>query len=103
MFFESDIDMIQRDELMVLEFDEETRSLPCRKCGHLTCSTEALENHDKTSHGNDKRFSCRNYNKEFRKDRRKLLHEGYCLGQYYSDIVALYLKWVEFNQWCLIA
>ena len=87
MFFESDIDMIQRDELMVLEFDEETRSLPCRKCGHLTYSTEALENHDKTSHGNDKRFSCQNCNKEFRKNQHKLLHEGHCLGQYYYRLL----------------
>ena len=35
MFSESDQYMIQRDEPMTLEFDEETRSFPCRKCGHL--------------------------------------------------------------------
>ena len=28
---------------MVLKFDEETLSFPCRKCGHLFYSTEALE------------------------------------------------------------
>ena len=39
----------------------------------------------------------------FRKDQHKFLHEGHCFGQYYVEIIILYLKWVEFNQWCLIA
>ena len=67
---------------MTLEFDEETHSFPCRKCEHLFYSAEALQNHDVTSHGNEKRFSCRNCCKEFRKDRHKLLHEGHYLSQY---------------------
>ena len=78
LFFESNMDMMQRSELMVLEFDEETQSFPCRKCGHLFYSTEALENHDNTSHGNDKRFSCGNCDKEFRKDQHKLLYKVHC-------------------------
>ena len=56
LLLESDMDMIQRNELMVLEFDEETRSFPCRKCEHLFYSAEALENHDNTAHGNDNAF-----------------------------------------------
>ena len=39
MFLERDMDMIQGDGLMVLEFDEETRSFPCKKCGHLKIMT----------------------------------------------------------------
>ena len=57
-FSESDQYMIQRDEPMTLEFDEETRSFPCRKCGHLFYSAKALQNHDITSHGNEKYFFC---------------------------------------------
>ena len=75
--------MILRDESMTLEFDEETLSFPSQKCGHLFYSAKGLQNHDVTSHGNGKRFFCRNCNKKFRKDRHKLLHEGQCLGQYY--------------------
>ena len=55
---ESDQYMILRDEPMTLEFDEEARSFPCLKYGHLFYSAEALQNHDVTSHGNEKRFSC---------------------------------------------
>ena len=61
-----------------------------------------LENHDNTSHGNDKCFYCRNYNKEFHKDHHKRLHEVHCLGQYYLEIVVSYLKWTELKQWYLI-
>ena len=75
LFRESDQYMILRDKPMTLEFDKETRSFPCRKCGHLFYSAEALQNHGVNSHGNEKSFSCRNYNKEFRKDRHKLLHK----------------------------
>ena len=51
LFLESEIDLIQRDGLVVLEYDEETPSFPCRKRGHLFYSAEALESHDNTSHG----------------------------------------------------
>ena len=87
---------------MVLEFDEETRSFPCKKCGHLIHSAEALENYENTSHGNDKCFYCRNYNKGFHKNHHEPLHEVHCLGQYYLEVVVLYLKWIELKQWCLI-
>lgn len=65
-------------ELVALEFDEETWSFPCRKCGHLFYSAETLGNHDNISHTNDKRLSLQDCNKEFCKDR----HKGHCLGQY---------------------
>ena len=51
LFLESEIYLIQRDRLVVLEFDEETPSFPCRKQGHLFYSAEALESHDNTSYG----------------------------------------------------
>ena len=95
LLIESDMGMIPREELMVLEFDEETRSFSCRKYDHLFYSAEALENHDKTSHGNDKCFSCRSCNKEFPKDRHKLLHEGHCLGRYYFRDFCILFKAVE--------
>ena len=77
---ESDGYMVPRGEPMTPEFDEETRSFPSQKCLHLFYSAEALQNHNVTLHGNIKRFSCRNCNKEFRKGSHKLLHEGHCRG-----------------------
>ena len=41
-FLESNMDMITRDQLLVLEFDEEMQSFLCRKRGHLFHSADPV-------------------------------------------------------------
>ena len=68
------------DHPLIVAYEEEARSFPCRLCGHLYYSETELDWYIKGFHEGKRRWYCQHCHKEFRKDRNKLLHEGHCSG-----------------------
>ena len=68
------------DHPLIIAYEEKTRRFPCRLCGDLYyCKTEP-HGHINSFHEEKRRWYCQHCQKEFRKDRNKLLHEGHCSG-----------------------
>ena len=65
---------------LIIAYEEETRSFPCRLCGHLYYSETELHRHINGFHQEKRRWYSQHCHKEVHKDRNKLLHEGHCLG-----------------------
>ena len=82
LFRESDRDMAVKDHPLIIVYEEETRSFPCRLCGHMYYNETELDRHIKGFYEEKRKWYCQHCHKEFLKDRNKLLHEGYIISPY---------------------
>ena len=59
LFRGTDHNKISVDSPLVVAYEEETRSFPCRICGALYYSGAQLERHIATYHANERRYCCK--------------------------------------------